>query len=460
MLSRLRHRAQQTTASLPLYKAVPAGTARTYAALHYHASNSSPDEIVAYLDDHARQLPTQRYSASWIAASAAFAVGRDEVAETLLRSLSSRFPDMADPEVLWSQLLLFRGDYPAALVRAKRAELLDPASPTAAAQALRLRYDTHQPDADDAAIGALARLPDAPAVVWNACKYCSSEAQYRRIATTWLDALVEPDPAALEPRLQNLATAAARAGLLDSAVDLYAQAALLRLDGVNPGRRVREKRLAGKGAWSAVDDVAEVLDGAGVPYFLAAGTALGMVRAQGPLGHDSDIDVGVMEDVWDHDALVTAFLAHPRFDIDVAHPQHDKIYLKHRRGSSLDIWRFYTADGKVWHDGLMTRWGNAPFDIARRDVQGRSVPLPADADTYLTESYGDWRTPNADFDAFCDAPNVEVTWPDYQRFHRVRRAYRYLTANQVGNAVTQLRHAEELLLTTPSGRRLAQRLHL
>jgi len=460
MLDKLRRRAQATTTSLPLYRVIPGRATRTYAAVHYHAANSSADEVVAYLEEHDSPIPTTRYSGLLIAAESSFVTGHDDAVVRYLDELSSRYPDQAEPEVLRARLLVFQGDHDTALLHARRAVTLDPTSATAAAQVVKLSYETHAEDADDVAIAALARLPAAAGVVWQACKHCRSEEQYRRIVGIYPDTLPRPTPARVEPRLQNLATAAARAGLLDSAIDLYAQAMLLRLGGVNPHREVKEKQLAGRGAWHAIDDVMEVLESVGMPFFLAAGTALGMVRAKGPLGHDSDIDVGVLAQDWDHATLVEAFNTHPRFELDVAHPEHDKVYLKHRRGSSLDIWRFYEDGGKVWHDGLLTRWGNTPFAIERRTVRKRSIPLPADAERYLTESYGDWRTPDPDFDAFCDAPNVEVTWPAYLRFHRVRRAYRYLTAGHVQAAAEQLGLARPDLDATPNGRRLAEELDL
>ncbi len=464
MLDKLRRRAQATTTSLPLYRVIPGRATRTYAAVHYHASNATEDEVAAYLDEHGDDLHANRYSAAMLAASAAFATGRDELVERLLRELSSRFPDQSEPEVLWADLLLFRGQLDQALTHARRAALLDPTSTAAAARLVRLAADTHQPDAETTALSALRRFPTAPGVVWMVCKHCASPEQFQRIVATWTAALDKPNARKVEPRLSNLATAAARAGELDSAVELLSQGMLLRLEGVNPQREVAEKKL-GKDAWATIDDVMSVMDATGIPYFLSNGTALGMVRAKGPLSHDNDIDLGVFAEDWDAERLVEAFNSHPLFELDGGHPQYGdpyrtKIFLRHRRGTWVDIWRFYPDAGKVWNEGLLVRWGTSPFGIERRRIKDRSVPLPSDPERYLEECYGDWRTPNPRFDAFCDGPNTEVLWPEYQHFHRVRRAHRSLAKGDVADAVTQLELAGPLVGATPSGRLLTERLAL
>ena len=464
MLDKLRRRAQATTTSLPLYRVIPGRATRTYAAVHYHASNATEDEVAAYLDEHGDDLHANRYSAAMLAASAAFATGRDELVERLLRELSSRFPDQSEPEVLWADLLLFRGQLDQALTHARRAALLDPTSTAAAARLVRLAADTHQPDAETTALSALRRFPTAPGVVWMVCKHCASPEQFQRIVATWTAALDKPNARKVEPRLSNLATAAARAGELDSAVELLSQGMLLRLEGVNPQREVAEKKL-GKDAWATIDDVMEVMAGTGIPYFMSNGTALGMVRANGPLSHDNDIDLGIFAEDWDAERLVAAFNDHPMFELDGGHPQYGdpnrtKIFLRHRGGTWVDIWRFYADAGKVWNEGLLVRWGTTPFGIEHRTIKGREVPLPSDPERYLEECYGDWRTPNPRFDAFCDGPNTEVLWPEYQHFHRVRRAHRSLSKGDIPDVLAQLELAAPLVSATPSGRLLTERLAL
>jgi hypothetical protein len=161
------------------------------------------------------------------------------------------------------------------------------------------------------------------------------------------------------------------------------------------------------------------------------------------LGADGDIDVGVYDADWDRDGLIDVFTRDPRFDLDL-HPQSHKVGLRHRGGSPVDIFRFYEQDGRVWHDGVFVRWHNSPFGVVRRQIGGLSVPLPENAERYLTECYGDWRTPVPAFDAFTeDAPNLEVTWPEYQRVHFLRRAYERLAGGDREAARRELERAGE-----------------
>src|SRR5690606_10049917 len=191
-----------------------------------------------------------------------------------------------------------------------------------------------------------------------------------------------------------------------------------------------------------IRDLRRVLDRARIPFFFAAGTALGLVREGRPLGADGDIDVGIFDADWDRNALIDLFTADPMFDLDL-HPQTEKVGLRHRGGAPVDIFRFYEKDGRIWHDGVFVRWHNSPFQVRRRRVGGMDLPLPADVDRYLTENYGDWRVPRPRFDAFTDAPNVEITWPEYHRVHLLRRAYHRLAVGDRSGAVRELRRAGE-----------------
>ena len=74
--------------------------------------------------------------------------------------------------------------------------------------------------------------------------------------------------------------------------------------------------------------------------------------------------------------FVDLFSRHPRFDLD-PNPQTQKVALRHRGGSPIDIFRFYEEGGKVWHDGVFVRWRNTPFAVERRELRGLRVPVPA-----------------------------------------------------------------------------------
>ena len=374
-----------------------------------------------------------------LAARAAFRTGRDELLESTLDRLERRSPGLAAVPALRADLRSFQGRYEEAWHCARRAAGLAPAWPAAAARLVRLGYRVREPaEADQQAVATVSRFPLSPEPIWQVALACSGPEQYARVAEAWRAAA---DPAGLPRVVRQLAVAAGRAGQLAAAAGWYQQAVELLLATERPAPAPARTRLAGLGAWQAVGDLGRALDRAGVPFFFAAGTALGLVRQGRPLAADGDIDAGIFAPDWDRDRLVALFTGDPRFDLDL-HPQSGKVGLRHRGGAPVDIFRFYPEGDRLWHDGVFVRWHNSPFRVARQEVGGLALPLPADPDRYLTECYGDWRTPWPGFDAFTeDAPNLEITWPAYHRVHLLRRGFERLAAGDRAGAGRELGRA-------------------
>lgn len=376
-----------------------------------------------------------------LVARAAFRTGRDAILRDTLSRMERRDPDGTTAALLRADLLTHYGRHGEALGYARHAAERAPDSAGAAARVVRLGYRVRDRDeAETEAATAAGRFPRSTEVMWAVAMACDHPEQYRQVAAAWRGGTGQP--ADLLRVVRQLAVAASRAGQLEAAVEWYREAVALLADGYRAAPPA-VTRLGGLGAGDAVRDLCRVLDQARLPFFFAAGTALGLVRAGRPLGADGDIDAGIFDADWDRDALIDLFTTDPMFELDL-HPQTDKVGLRHRGGAPVDIFRFYEKDGKVRHDGVFVRWHNSPFEVARRRVGGRELPLPADADRYLTENYGDWRTPWSGFDAFTDdAPNVEVTWPEYQRVHLLRRGYQALAAGDRAGAARELRRAGE-----------------
>lgn len=435
----------------PIYRAMPQGAMRTYAALKYLGENASGQEITEFIRKSGG-IPTRHLSTALIAARAVFRAGADDLLTETLDKLQARFPESPDLFALRADFLAFHGDYDSALAQARLGRMLQPSHAGSLARAVTYGYRVLPlKEADEAALEALKRFPFNGEVLWAAAKLCETSEQYQRLQDAW-DGLSK-EPTDLFKAVRQLATAAGRAGDIDAAVELYAKAMRLVLDGAEMGSPIVDSKLEGKGAWTAFEDLHKALDGAGVPYFIAAGTALGLVREGRPLSADNDIDVGVFDEDFDREALVALFAKNPMFDFDVVHPQTKKVGLRHRGGSPIDIFRFYRDGDLVYHDAVFVRWGNSPFEVERRDIRGLDLPLPADADTYLTENYGDWRTPYPGFDAFFDgdAPNVEVTWEDYLRLHFIRRGYKALSRGDRKAAAIEAERAGETELANRMG---------
>lgn len=157
----------------------------------------------------------------------------------------------------------------------------------------------------------------------------------------------------------------------------------------------------------ALLDLREDLSAAGVEFFLISGTLLGCVREGGILGHDKDVDVGVM-DHYDFERVRGALSGTGHFMLLPVITERI-LRVKHSNGVMIDVFFHWEEDGRLYHEGQKTRWWNSPFRLVETDFLGEKFLVPDDADTYLTENYGDWRTPVTDFETFCDTPNMSVT---------------------------------------------------
>jgi len=156
----------------------------------------------------------------------------------------------------------------------------------------------------------------------------------------------------------------------------------------------------------ALLDLREDLAAANIQFFLISGTLLGCIRQGGILGHDKDIDVGVMADV-PFEALRSALWGTGRFMLLPVITQRI-LRIKHANGVMIDVFFHWHENGRLYHEGQKTRWWNTPFELVEREFLGERFLVPENAELYLTENYGDWRTPVKDFETFCDTPNMEV----------------------------------------------------
>ncbi|MBJ6137354.1 hypothetical protein [Marinobacter litoralis] len=178
-------------------------------------------------------------------------------------------------------------------------------------------------------------------------------------------------------------------------------------------------------AIAALSDFADALPLSEWGWYVVSGTFLGLHRDGGFLAHDYDIDVGIHGEQIDVDELVETLAAYPRFvtkkvDLHIEITQSDDgllhlekvpalVKLIHENGLNLDVFVHYTENGRCWHGSIIHRWENSPFELKRATLEGVEVNAPADADCYLTENYGDWRTPVKEFDCTTGTPNLVVS---------------------------------------------------
>lgn len=176
-------------------------------------------------------------------------------------------------------------------------------------------------------------------------------------------------------------------------------------------------------AKTCLADLKEHFSRGGVDFFLISGIFLGAVRDGTIIGHDKDIDVGVDEAVG-LERVKNIFRQSKTFVIREI-PSKRSVYLLHCSGVKVDVFMHYHEYGRYWHEGPKVRWWNTPFKLSPIAFLGESYLAPADAGRYLSENYGEWRTPVSEFETFVDTPNMEIVNVDHMRWYYLSRMSDY-----------------------------------
>ena len=156
----------------------------------------------------------------------------------------------------------------------------------------------------------------------------------------------------------------------------------------------------------ALEHVDDVLSKHSIEYFLISGTLLGCIREGALLPHDRDLDIGVWLDDG-IDKIKTILITSGFFHL-VETRSEELLKLRHVTGIAIDIFFHKRTHDEVTHSGVKTVWHNYLFKLKDIKFLGRTYLIPDDPDRYLTENYGDWRTPKIEFDCALDTPNAVV----------------------------------------------------
>lgn len=174
-------------------------------------------------------------------------------------------------------------------------------------------------------------------------------------------------------------------------------------------------------ARTALSDFERIMRAGDLPWYVISGTFLGLIREGGWLDHDYDIDIGVHAEEVTIDQVISIFQNSMEFVIRkidhqtriVGLPDNPKlecvpamVKLVHVTGMNVDVF-FHHLEGDLrWHGSSLHRWNNREFALQSYNLDGVSVLGPTDADRYLTENYGDWRTPVTEFNCSTGTPNL------------------------------------------------------
>jgi hypothetical protein len=177
-------------------------------------------------------------------------------------------------------------------------------------------------------------------------------------------------------------------------------------------------------AEQAIRDFADAFPYQQTPWYVISGTFLGLVRENGFLRHDTDIDLGLTLGDVDLPVFLTALYGDRRFFVHGEETQttvdpgekggwvtrRHRVLIKvaHRNGTHIDVFLHHRDGDVIWHGSTLFRWDNTAFDLIPYPFCGTTVLGPADADRYLTENYGNWRVPVKEFSSAVDTTNQRV----------------------------------------------------
>lgn len=154
--------------------------------------------------------------------------------------------------------------------------------------------------------------------------------------------------------------------------------------------------------WQRLAELGSELERRGLTWFVVSGTLLGIVRHDGFVPTDDDLDIAVLLDASSDTAAAAAWLGVRALLGDLLRKQ------EHERGAEFDLdgptidlfpaW--ISADDRLhvwpWCRGEVP--GDALLPLATREVGGVKVPLPADPPALLAVNYGEtWQTPDPFF---------------------------------------------------------------
>jgi tetratricopeptide (TPR) repeat protein len=282
--------------------------------------------------------------------------------------------------------------------------------------------------------------------------------------------LLEPDQSSAE---QGAANRRSSAWLYGEALANYGKATVFKSRDLAMSTKSLEeglRRLAAAGALAlpetvvptygyplamypeALRAVMRCLDAAGIEPFLTGGTLLGAIRHGDFISFDKDLDFGISAAVTPAD-LRRAMATDPDFELSWD-PGEDGPLIAYfwKEKVAIDFFRFFRGIDHMWCgisiSGHPMKWVHRPFDLVDFRWHDVGVKIPHDSDRFLTETYGDWRTPNPYFGLFA-SPNIEGGFPPISRNIAYSSIFVALWRRERKKAVNLCNQAHELDPTDP-----------
>ena len=80
----------------------------------------------------------------------------------------------------------------------------------------------------------------------------------------------------------------------------------------------------------------------------------------------------------------------------------------HSNGLNIDLFIYHCEGKNFWHGSNIHRWVNSKFSLKKYKFYNNEVYGPANPEIYLTENYGDWKTPLKEFNFVTCTPNLAL----------------------------------------------------
>lgn len=151
-----------------------------------------------------------------------------------------------------------------------------------------------------------------------------------------------------------------------------------------------------------------------IPAFPFAGTLLGLIRNGELLDFDKDLDIAVWMDSWQGCCaeLEKAGWVRQTMRIDYANYRD---YVHPELGITLDVCGLDKSGKKViggfalpgYPDDYQRISVFPPFDLIERNTAAGKIWFPRQPEIILNAFYGDWRTPNPNWDTVLSARNLQ-----------------------------------------------------
>jgi phosphorylcholine metabolism protein LicD len=161
---------------------------------------------------------------------------------------------------------------------------------------------------------------------------------------------------------------------------------------LHPNGYFEIKELVDKPAFEVLKEASSYMKG---HWWISAGTLLGLERENQLLPHDTDIDIGHLGEIEDINFLPDTYVP-VRIVIGDNAKLHQVVYMHTPTQILFDVYMMYDKDGKYGtqgEKGWNLRTKELVDTLTEKEYLGHTFPVPHDIEAYLTEWYGDWRTP-------------------------------------------------------------------